>query len=337
MAELARRTTICEMRRAGNSPSDIVKSTGYAKTTVYRVVANFDAEGKVERSRHSPRSDRKRTKTFLAGLKRSLKADPSQSMSKLAKKRNVSRRTISRAVNEDLGMKSYIRRRRNLLTARSKALRVERCPKLLNHLKHKGGHTRIFVDEKKFIVDEVPNRQNTRVVACDPSEVPPVMQSKNPASVMVFAAVASDGKVMPPHFVEAGLKINTSEYLKILNDVLLPWIRRNYDPTKVMLVQDSAPAHGAKKVQDFLKENLPLFVPKDIWPSSSPDLNVCDYWLFGVIEGQSNVSPHPNVNSLKAAIQRAFRNLDPDEIKRSCSRFRQRISKIIDAKGAHIE
>ena len=26
-------------------------------------------------------------------------------------------------------------------------------------------------------------------------------------------------------------------------------------------------------------------VPKDIWPSSSPDLNVCDYWLFGVIEG----------------------------------------------------
>ena len=103
------------------------------------------------------------------------------------------------------------------------------------------------------------------------------MQSKNPASVMVFAAVASDGKVMPSHFIEAGLKINTAEYLKILKDVLMPWIRRNYDPFKVMLVQDSAPAHGAKKVQDFLKENFPLMVPKDIWSSSSPDLNVCDY------------------------------------------------------------
>lgn len=79
-----------------------------------------------------------------------------------------------------------------------------------------------------------------------------------------------------------------------------------------MLVQDSAPAHGAKKVQDFLKENLPLMVPKDIWPSSSPDLNVCDYWLFGVIEGESNVTSHPSVNSLKAAIRRAFRNLDPE-------------------------
>ena len=144
-----------------------------------------------------------------------------------------------------------------------------------------------FIDEKKFVVDEVARRQNTRVAAFDPSEDPSVMQSKNPTSVMVFAAFASDGKVMPPHFVEADLKINRAKYLKILKDVLMPLIRRNYDLFKVMLVQDSAPAHGAKRVQDFLKENLPLMVPKDIWPSSSPDLNVCDYWLFGVIEGES--------------------------------------------------
>ena len=125
-----------------------------------------------------PRSDRKRTKTFLAGLKRTLKSDPSQPMSKLAQKRSVSRSTTSRAVKEDLGMKLYVRRVRNLLTTRSKALRAERCPKLLNHLKHKGGHVRVFVDEKKFVVDEVANKQNTRIIAFNPSEVPPVMQSK---------------------------------------------------------------------------------------------------------------------------------------------------------------
>ena len=284
MAELARQKTICELRCTGNSPSGIIKSTGYAKTIVYRVLAKLDAEGKVQQNHHSPRNDRKWTKTFLAGLKKSIKADPTQSMSKLAKKCNVSHRTIGRAINEDLGMSSYIRRRRNLLTARSRAIRVERCAKLLNHLKNKGGHVRIFVDEKKFIVDEVANCQNTRLIACDPSDVRPVMQSKNPASVMVFAAVASDGRVMPPHFIEAGLKINMAEYLNILNDVLLSWIHRYYNATKVMLVQNSVPAHGAKQVQTYLKENLPLFVPKDIWPSSSPDLNVCDYWLLSVIE-----------------------------------------------------
>ena len=211
MTELARRTTICELRRAGSSVSHIIKSTGYAKSTVYRVVAAFDAEGKVQRSRHSPRSDRKRTKTFLAGLKRTLKSDPSQPMSKLAQKCSVSRSTISRAVNEDLDMKSYVRRVRNLLTTRSRSLRAGRCPKLLNHLKHKGGHVRVFVDKKKFVVDVVANKQNTRIIAFDSSDVPTVMQSKNPASVMVFAAVASDGKVMFPHFFEAGLRINTAE------------------------------------------------------------------------------------------------------------------------------
>ena len=143
-------------------------------------------------------------------------------MSKLAQKRSVSPNTISRAVKEDLGEKSYVRRVRNLLTTRSRALRGERCPKLLNHLKHRGGHVRVFVDEKKFFIDEVTNRQNIRVIAFGPSEVPNVMQSKNPASVIVFAAVASDGKVMPPHFTEAGLKINTAEHLKILKDVLMP-------------------------------------------------------------------------------------------------------------------
>ena len=114
-------------------------------------------------------------------------------------------------------------------------------------------------------------------------------------------------------------------------------IRRSYNPFKVMLVQDSAPAHGAKKVQDFPKENLPLTVSKDIWPNSSPDLRVCDYWLFGVIEGESNVTSHPSVNSLKAAIRRAFRNLDPEDVKISRWRFRSRISQIIDAKDSHIE
>ena len=165
------------------------------------------------------------------------------------------------------------------------------------------------------------------------SDVRPVMQSKNPASVRVFAAVASDGRVMPPHFIKAGLKINTAKYLNILDDVLLSWIRRYYDATEVMLVQGSALAHGAKQVQTYLKENLPLFVPKDIWPSSSPDLNFCDYWLFSVIERKSYVNPHSDVNSLKAPIRRAFRNLDVDEGKRSCLKFRLRISKIIVAKG----
>ena len=188
-------------------------------------------------------------------------------MTALAKKRNVTKMTISNAVRKDLGMKSFCRQCRNILTAKSKAIRKERSPLLLNHLKHHGGAICIFVDEKKFVVDGASNRRNSRFIAKDSSCVPPVMQSKHPASVMVFGAIASDGKVMPPHFIEVGLKINTAEYLKILEEVLLPWIKKNYDPIKVMFIQDSAPAHGSKTVQTFLKREIPLFIPSNIWPS----------------------------------------------------------------------
>ena len=60
--------------------------------------------------------------------------------------------------------------------------------------------------------------------------------------------------------------------MKILTDVLMPWITKYYDPQRIMFVQDSASAHGSKIVQKYLMVNLPLFFPKDKWPSSSLDL-----------------------------------------------------------------
>ena len=81
----------------------------------------------------------------------------------------------------------------------------------------------------------------------------------------------------------------------------------------------------------------PLMVPKDIWPSNSPDLNICDSWLFGVIGRESYLLSILSVNSLKVAINLAFRSLVPEDVKRSCSRFRSRFSQIFDAMGSHME
>ena len=175
-------------------------------------------------------------------------------------------------------------------------------------MKNHGGVIHFSVDEKKVVVDEVANWRNSRVIALNP-EVPPIMQSKNPAFVMVFGGIASDSNVMPPHFIKVGLKINTVQYIKILERVVLPWIIENYDPKHVMFVQDSAPAHGAKTVQEFLKKQLPLFVPKDVCPSSSPDLNLCDYWLWNKVEKISNNKPPNTIESLKSDIQQAFQSL----------------------------
>ena len=278
--EKRQRETIEDLFRAGHTAKAIFKATGFPRSTVYRTVTKLGAGGDASRSTHKRRSDVKRSPRFLAGLKRSILSNPKTPLKKLARARHVSSRTIRRAVNRDLGMRSYVRRRRNLLTEKAKETRKERAPGLLRHLKTRGHHVTVFVDEKNFTVDEVTNRQNSRVIATSPAEVPPVLESKHPASVMVFGAVAGDGRVMPPHFVPAGLRIGTTEYLGILEEVLIPWLEQYYSLEDVVLIQDSAQAHTAQQVQDLLRRKIPKFVPKEKWPPSSPDLNPCDYWLW---------------------------------------------------------
>ncbi|QQP54950.1 Uncharacterized protein FKW44_007952, partial [Caligus rogercresseyi] len=66
---------------------------------------------------HSRSGTRKRTPTFLAGLKRSVTANPGTPMSVLAKKRNVA--TVSRAVKE-LNIIYYKRSQAHLLIGKMK-------------------------------------------------------------------------------------------------------------------------------------------------------------------------------------------------------------------------
>ena len=81
----------------------------------------------------------------------------------------------------------------------------------MNLLKHRGGDVRVFLDEEKCVVDEVANRRRSWAIVSSRDDVPSAMKSKNPKSVMVFGSVASDGHVMPPHFIPAGVRVDTKE------------------------------------------------------------------------------------------------------------------------------
>ena len=54
--------------------------------------------------------------------------------------------------------------------------------------------------------------QNHRWIATNNSDVPRVMKTKFPATIMVFGVVSSEGHIMPPHIFEVGLKVNNKVY-----------------------------------------------------------------------------------------------------------------------------
>lgn len=100
---------------------------------------------------------------------------------------------------------------------------------------------------------------------------------------MVSAALTWEG-VTPAFFINNGdIKVNAQVYIHHLEEELLPALyelyhdkRRNY-----IFVQDSAPAHRSRVVQEYLHGRLGnRFVASTDWPPNSPDLNPLDFYFW---------------------------------------------------------
>ena len=89
--------------------------------------------------------------------------------------------------------------------------------------------------------------------------VPRVMKTKFPATVMVFGVVSSEGHIMRPHIFELGLKVNTKVYLDVLKSVVMPWCNQVAGGRSWVWQQDSGPAHKSKETQPWLQECNDLY------------------------------------------------------------------------------
>ena len=148
-------------------------------------------------------------------------------------------------------------------------------------------------------------------------DVPRVMKTKFPVTVMVFGVVSSEGHIMQPHIFEVGLKVNTKVYLDVLKSVVIPWCNLVAGGRPWVWQQDSAPAHKSKETQAWLQKECSDFVPFSHWPLSSPDLNPLDYFVWSYVEN----TPTPT----------------PALVEKACSLFQIRIEAMIEAEGEYIE
>ena len=152
--------------------------------------------------------DRRKSRNadFVKRVEAMININPSKSMKSMAAELGVDKRTIQRCVDEDLHCKSYRMQTGQLLTQVTKDRRLLNSTKLLNKLKRPKESNMLwfFSDEKNFCQDQAHNRRNHRWIAMCPNDVPRVMKTKFPNTVMVFSVISSDGDVMPPHIFETG-------------------------------------------------------------------------------------------------------------------------------------
>ena len=107
-------------------------------------------------------------------------------------------------------------------------------------------------------------------IATNNRDVPRVMKTKFPATVMVFRVVSSEGHIMLPHIFEVGLKVYTNVYLDVLKSVVIPWCNQVAGGRPWVWQQNSAPAHKSKDTQAWLQKEGYDFVPFSHCPPPPP-------------------------------------------------------------------
>ena len=108
-------------------------------------------------------------------------------------------------------------------------------------------------------------------IATNNKDVPKVMKTKFPATVMIFGVLSSEGHIMPPYIFEVGLKINTKVYLDVLKSVVIPWCNQVAGGRAWVWQQDSAPAHKSKETKAWLQKQNYDFVHFSYRPPPPPN------------------------------------------------------------------
>ena len=129
-------------------------------------------------------------------------------------------------------------------------------------------------------------------IATNNRDVPSMMKTKFPGTVMVFGVVSSEGHIMPPHIFEVGLKVNTKVYLDVLKSVVDPLLQSGGWWQTLGVAAGLGTSPQVQRDPGLASEGvLRLCTLLSLAPSSS-DLNPLDYFVWSYVENITNMTSH---------------------------------------------
>ncbi|GBC03809.1 hypothetical protein RclHR1_05330008 [Rhizophagus clarus] len=311
-------------------PSEIIKITGFPKSTVYDIVNRLKKTGSVK---HLPIPGRPLilSPTKRRYLGRLLKNDNATTSALMTTKLNnlypnlnVSTRTVQRTLKNKLNYIVCKPRPVPFLKASHVEARLQWA---LNHNHDDWSHT-IFSDESTF-----QTFRNTQIVRYKAGNLRPSHPMiKHPYKVHVWGAFSHQGPIGVALFTG---KINSAKYREILQFQLLPNAYHAGYGWKFQ--QDNAPTHTAKLTQQFFVIND---VPVIDWPANSPDLNPIEN-LWAILKG--NVEKMVNNwimkkkslsgDDFQGIIQQEWDNIDQNVFFNLADSMSDRINMVIEKNG----
>ena len=322
------------------------KLRNLTEKTIQRIVGKFEASFSLKNELPPGRPKSKIVEKTKASIKRTLEESPRRSIRSIAKRTKVSRMTVWRIVRNELKKFPYKIQIKQKQTCDNKANRLDFGHRLSAKIETNPAFLRaiLFSDEAHFELSGYVNSQNCRYWANEqPHAV--VESPKGKEKVTVWMAIGYNG-VYGPYFFEdsSGERetVKTQNYLKMMKQKFVPALKRKKLLDKAWFMQDGAPPHCSKDAMEALAA---IFSTRLIsrnaafsWPSYSPDLNPCDFFLWGYLKSVVYSNPVPKtVSELKSNIKRDVRKLNQETINSAIDNILPRIQHLISRKGQWFE
>lgn len=153
--------------------------------------------------------------------------------------------------------------------------------------------------------------------------------------VLVWCGISAK-KIYGPFFFEK--HVNQHNYLEMLKKFFWPKHSNTVDYKKYYFQQDGATPHTAALVQEWLKGKFSeKFIDKKKWPPRSPDLNPCDFYLWGYLKSVVYNPIPKTLDDLKINIEREIKKISKQVLKSCFLNLEKRCNLILSAEGGHIE
>ena len=170
-------------------------------------------------------------------------------------------------------------------------------------------------------------------IATNIRNVPSVMKTKFPDTVMVFGAVSTS------------CHLTSSKSARKLTPKCTWMCWRVWWSPGAIRWPVADPRSGSRTWLRPTSPKRPRLgfrrSPTTLHPSltapSSHELKPLDYFVWSYVENTTNMTFHNTKASLIATIRRVFAEVPPAFVEKACSHFRVRIEAVIEAEGSYIE
>lgn len=201
----------------------------------------------------------------------------------------------------------------------------------------------LWTDEAHFHLNGEINTWNCRIWAKEnPNES--LEEALNSPKVTVWAGFNSRF-ILPPYFFEENgttVTIDSERYCKMLVEHLIPLLKARHAFSTTILQQDGATPHTARITKHLLQLHFgsDRIISRGFridWPARSPDLNGCDFWLWGYLKARVYSYRYPmNCAELKDRIKTAVEEIPREMLEATVNSVIPRMELCVARRGGHI-